>query len=306
MDGFAKNENVFVLAATNMPQALDPALTRSGRFDKSVNISLPSIEARTKMLKMFTTKMKIEQRFDFESISKRTMGFSGADLKNLANIAAIHSVRLNQQKVNTENFDYAFNQVMMGIRSQRGAKDFSEYEKKAIAIHEAGHTIVNLLTDGLTKFYKVTILPAGNSLGHTAMTPKKDFVGYTKEELINQVDIKLGGRAAEELYLGVNKVTSGCGSDLSRATSELYSYLRHLGMEEDQFLQSRNINGISDQVNFEIDCKVESILKERYEVVKTLISENKKLFDAIVEKLVEKETLSSNEIEEIRSLVKKN
>ena len=301
MDGFKKDENVLVLGATNLPERLDPALTRSGRFDKSVNLTLPSLVSRKELLRNFTKKKRLDSSFDFDSIARRTMGMSGAELKNLVNIATVNSVRNKQSKVGIDNFDFAFNQTIMGIRSKRGAKDFSDFERRAIAIHETGHTIVNLLTEGLTSLYKVTILPAGDSLGHTAMIPKQDFVSYSKENILNQVDIKLGGRAAEELYLGVQKVTSGCGDDLKRATQDLYSFIRQMGMDEQAFIQSRPKESISDHTNFQIDQRVDVILNERYDKVKMLIQQNKILFDEIVNELVEKETLTVLDIEKIRT-----
>lgn len=301
MDGFRKDDDIIVLAATNIPEKLDSALVRSGRFDKKVDLSLPSLNDRKALLKLFTKRKKLDDSFKIETIAKRTMGMSGADLQNLINLATINAVRQKQEKVGISNFDHAFNQVLMGVRSARGAKDFSDYERRAIAIHEAGHSIVSLLTEGLTKFYKVTILPAGSSLGHTAMTPKQDFLSYTKEQILNQVDIKLGGRAAEEVYLGPAKTTSGCGDDLRRATQDLYSYVRQMGMEEDHFLQSRPKDLISDEINYKIDQRVESILQERYAFVKDLIRSNQPFFDAIVDELVKKETLDAADIQRIQS-----
>lgn len=303
MDGFKPDENIVVIGATNLPQRLDPALTRSGRFDKKVHLSLPSLEARKILIKKFTSKKKMDASFNIEEMARRTMGMSGADIRNLVNLATINSVKNNQPTVHRDNFDFAYNQLLMGIRSQRGAQDFSSFERRAVAIHEAGHTLISLIRDQLTRFYKVTILPAGQSLGHTAMTPNQDFVSYSKEQILEQIDIKLGGRAAEELYLGESQVTSGCGSDLRRATDELYQYIRQMGMEESKFLQSRSKNEISDATNHMIDQRVESILKERYDSVKELIKKNEPLFLAIVDALVQQETLDSAQVQKIRDKI---
>jgi ATP-dependent metalloprotease len=305
MDGFDSSAKILVLGATNFAESLDPALMRSGRFDKTISISAPDLNGRRKLFKYYLSKVKHSRFLDVESFAKRTIRMTGADIKNLVNIAALKAVKASKSNITDEDMDYAYDRVQMGVRSAMGTKDFSEYEKRAIAIHETGHALVALLTDGMTDVHKVTILPAGGSLGHTALIPKEESLSYTKDNLLKQIDSMLGGRVAEEMFLGKDKITTGCGDDLRKATQSLYSYIRDLGMEDDVFIGSKSNTELSDQKNYEIDKRVQSILEKRYARVKDMLERNKGLFLAIVDKLCDKETLTKNDIEGIIKNYKK-
>lgn len=299
MDGFDSSAKILVLGATNFAESLDPALVRSGRFDKTITINAPDLKGRLNLFKYYLSKVKHSQFLDVESFAKRTIRMTGADIKNLVNIAALQAVKTNKPNITDEDLDYAYDRVQMGVRSALGTKDFSDYEKRAIAIHETGHALVALLTDGMTDVHKVTILPAGGSLGHTALIPKEESLSYTKDNLLKQIDAMLGGRAAEEMFLGKEKITTGCGDDLRKATDTLYSFVRNLGMEDDVFIGSRSMKELSDVKNHEIDKRVQGILDQRYARVKAMLERNKSLFNAIVDQLCIKETLTKSDIEQI-------
>jgi cell division protease FtsH len=309
MDGFESNEGVILVAATNRPDVLDPALLRPGRFDRQVVIPRPDLNGRVGVLKVHTQKIKLAPHVDLESIARGTPGLSGAELANLVNEAALLAGRAGKTQVENDDFDRAKDKILMGL--ERKTMLISDEEKKNTAYHEAGHTMVAKLIPGTDPVHKVSIIPRGMALGVTLQLPTADRYSYDREHLLNNIAILLGGRAAEEIAL--NHMTTGAGNDLERATMLARKMVTEWGMsdklgpltygkKEEQIFLGREIaqhRDYSEHTAIEIDEEVKRIVTENYERAKRLISERKETLDRLTKALLEKETLDGSEVEAI-------
>ena len=306
MDGFGANEGIIIIAATNRPDVLDPALLRPGRFDRQVTVSLPDKNARVEILKVHAKNKILDKNITLEYLAKRTPGFSGADLENLLNEAALLAVRRNKKEITMSEIDEATDRVLMG--PAKVTKKYTDKEKKLVAFHEAGHAVMGLKLDGANEVQKITIIPRGHSGGYTMMTPKEEAFNYTKNELLEAICGLLGGRVAEEVTFG--EITTGAHDDFKKATKIARSMVTEYGMsnlgpmmleEPDgntflgrDYTKNRNI---SDTVAHEIDEEMRSIINSCYEKTKKIITENKELLSLIANTLLEEETITKEEID---------
>ncbi len=309
MDGFESNEGVILVAATNRPDVLDPALLRPGRFDRQVVIPRPDLNGRIGVLKVHTQKIKLAPHVDLESIARGTPGLSGAELANLVNEAALLAGRMGKTQVENDDFDRAKDKILMGL--ERKTMIISDEEKTNTAYHEAGHTMVAKLIPGTDPVHKVSIIPRGMALGVTLQLPTADRYSYDREHLLNNIAILLGGRAAEEIAL--HHMTTGAGNDIERATQLARKMVTEWGMssklgplaygkKEEQIFLGREIaqhRDYSEHTAIEIDEEVKRIVSENYERAKKLISDRKETLDRLTKALLEKETLDGPEIDAI-------
>ena len=306
MDGFGANEGIIIIAATNRPDVLDPALLRPGRFDRQVTVSLPDKNARIEILKVHAKNKILAKNITLEYLAKRTPGFSGADLENLLNEAALLAVRRNKKEITMAEIDEATDRVLMG--PAKVTKKYTDKEKKLVAYHEAGHAVLGLKLDGANEVQKITIIPRGHAGGYTMMTPKEEAFNYTKKELLESICGLLGGRVAEEVTFG--EITTGAHDDFKKATKIARSMVTEYGMsnlgpmmleEPDgntflgrDYTKNRNI---SDTVAHEIDEEMRSIINDCYKQATKIITENKKLLELIANTLLEEETITKEEID---------
>ena len=306
MDGFGANEGIIIIAATNRPDVLDPALLRPGRFDRQITVNLPDKNSRMEILKVHAKNKTLDKNITLEYLAKRTPGFSGADLENLLNEAALLAVRRNKNEITMAEIDEATDRVLMG--PAKVTKKYTNKEKKLVAFHEAGHAVMGLKLDGANEVQKITIIPRGNAGGYTMMTPKEEAFNYTKNELLESICGLLGGRVAEEITFG--EVTTGAHDDFKKATKIARSMVTEYGMsnigpmmleEPDgntflgrDYTKNRNI---SDTVAHEIDEEMRSIINNCYEKTKKIITENKDLLALIANTLLEEETITKEEID---------
>ncbi len=312
MDGFGANEGIIIIAATNRPDVLDPALLRPGRFDRQVTVSLPDTLEREAILKVHAKDKILSKDVDLKSISSRTSGFSGADLENLMNEAALLAVRKNEDAITLEDIDEATDRVLMGPAKK--SRKVSDEVKWLTAVHESGHAVIGLKLKDAMEVQKITIIPRGMAGGYTAYTPKEDNITrYTKREMIAMITSNLGGRAAEELYL--DDITTGASNDFKNATELARSMVTEYGMSElgpiryesstgENVFLGRDYNktkNYSDQVALEIDQEARKIITSCYENAKKILKENKDLIMLLSNTLIERETITK---EEIDSLVK--
>ena len=306
MDGFGPHEGIIVIAATNRPDVLDPALLRPGRFDRQVTVGLPDKNARIEILKVHAKNKTLEKNVTLEYLAKRTPGFSGADLENLLNEAALLTVRRNKKAISMEEIDEATDRVIMG--PAKVTKKYTDKEKRLVAFHEAGHAVIGLKLEGANDVQKITIIPRGQAGGYTMMTPKEETFNYTKDELLESICGLLGGRVAEEIEF--NEITTGAHDDFKKATKIARSMVTEYGMSKlgpmmleepagNTFLgrdYTKNRN-ISDFVAHEIDEEMRNIINECYEKSKKIIKENKDLLDLIANVLLEEETITKEQID---------
>jgi len=309
MDGFETSEGVILVAATNRPDVLDPALLRPGRFDRQVMVSRPDIRGRVEILKVHTKKVPIDSDVKLELIARGTPGFSGADLENLVNEAALWAARLDKKVVELVDFENAKDKVLMG--TERKSLVISEEEKRTTAYHEAGHALMAKLLPGADPVHKVTIIPRGSAMGMTMQLPLDDRHSYSREFLYTTLSILLGGRVAEELIL--KHITTGAGNDLERATDLARKMVCEWGMSEklgpltfgkkvEEIFLGRDIatrRDFSDQVALEIDHEVKRLVVDSYERTKRMLTEHIHTLKALAEALLEKEVLDSLEIDRI-------
>jgi cell division protease FtsH len=309
MDGFDTTEGVILVAATNRPDVLDPALLRPGRFDRQVVVNRPDMRGRVEVLQVHTKKVPIAANVELEKIARGTPGFSGADLENLVNEAALWAARLNKKEVEVIDFEMAKDKVLMG--AERKSMFLSDEEKRTTAYHEAGHTLVAKLLPGTDPVHKVTIIPRGRALGVTMQLPTDDRHGYSKGYLLNQLAILMGGRVAEELVL--KEMTTGAGNDIERATDLARKMVCEWGMSEkmgpltfgkqnEQIFLGREMGSsrdFSDQIAMEIDQEVRRLVTENYERAKRLLTENMASLKRLAEALLEKEVLDGPDIDNI-------
>ncbi len=309
MDGFGENEGIIILAATNRPDVLDPALLRPGRFDRQVTVNKPDVREREDILKVHAVNKPLDSSVKLKRIAERTPGYSGADLENLLNEAALLAVRRDKKVITMDEIDEASDRVLMG--PAKTSRKVTDYEKKIVAYHESGHAVSGIVLPNGEEVHKITIIPRGMAGGYTQMLPKEErTLVYTKKELLEQIITLLSGRASEETYL--DEISTGASDDLKRATKIARSMVTEYGMSslgpmqfehrtESVFLgrdynQSKNF---SDQVALQIDQEVKKIIDECYKESKDIVRKNKKLIDILANTLIEKETLTKEEIEDI-------
>lgn len=309
MDGFDTTEGVILIAATNRPDVLDPALLRPGRFDRQVVVNRPDVRGRGEILKVHTKKVPVSSDVDLEQIARGTPGFSGADLENLVNEAALWAARLDKKTVDQIDFENAKDKVLMGV--ERKSMVLTEEEKRTTAFHEAGHALMAKLLPGTDPVHKVTIIPRGRALGMTMQLPIDDRHSYSKDFLYNTLSILFGGRVAEELIF--KSVTTGAGNDIERATELARKMVCEWGMSEklgpltfgkkdEEVFLGRDFGSrrdFSDQVALEIDKEVKRLVVESYERTTRMLTEHIHTLRAIAEALLEKEVLDGIEIEKI-------
>jgi cell division protease FtsH len=307
MDGFEANQGVIIIAATNRPDVLDPALLRPGRFDRQVIVPQPDVKGRLEIIKVHTKNIPVDENVNLEEIARGTPGFTGADLENLANEAALLAARKGKTKVEKSDFEAAKDKVLMGV--ERKSMIISEEEKKNTAFHEAGHALVAKLTPGTDPLHKVSIIPRGRALGVTQQLPIDDKYTYSKDYLMKALTILLGGRAAEEIAL--KHTTTGAGNDLERATDLARKMVTEWGMsdklgpltfgkKEEQIFLGREIarhKDYSEKTAVDIDEEVKRIVLDAYATAKTLLLENSELLDIFAKALLERETMDGPEIE---------
>jgi len=313
LDGFDTTEGVILIAATNRPDVLDPALLRPGRFDRHIVVPIPDIKGREEILKVHTRKVKLAPDVDLAVIAQRTPGFVGADLANLVNEAALLAARKNKDAVDMSDFDEAIEKVMAG--PARRSRVISEREKKIIAYHESGHALVAKLTPGCDPVHKISLIPRGPALGYTLQLPAEDKYIISKQELLNKISVLLGGRVAEKLVF--NDITTGAQNDLAKATDIATKMVTEYGMsekigpltlrkrEEEIFLGRDYLTKeklYSEYTAKLIDDEIKNIIETCEHNVEKLLSENYKKLEALANKVMEKEVLEGKEIDEIISL----
>ncbi len=307
MDGFGANEGIIVIAATNRPDVLDPALLRPGRFDRQVQVNLPDMKGREEILKVHAKGKIFAKSVELHNIAERTVGFSGAELENLLNEAALLAVRREKPAITMSEIDEAHDRVLMGPAKK--SKKYTDHDKKLVAYHEAGHAVLGIKLDGANDVHKITMIPRGYAGGYTMMQPKEERFTATKTELLERITGLLGGRVAEELVL--DDITTGAQNDFQQATKIARAMVTEYGMSslgpvqfESQdsgsvflgrdYNKSRNFSG---QVAFEIDQEMRKIIDECYKKATKIIKENRKLLDLIAESLLKYETLTKEQID---------
>ncbi|MCK6554633.1 ATP-dependent zinc metalloprotease FtsH [Candidatus Binatia bacterium] len=309
MDGFEANEGVILIAATNRPDVLDPALLRPGRFDRRVVVPRPDVKGREGILRVHTRRVPLSPDVDLGLLARGTPGFAGADLENLVNEAALLAARQNKERVDMADFDIAKDKVMMG--AERKSMIMSQEERRNTAYHEAGHALVAKLLPGADPVHKVSIIPRGMALGVTQQVPLDDRHSYTREFILNSLTIRFGGRAAEELILG--HITTGAADDIEKTTDWARKMVCEWGMsdrlgpmtfgkKEEQIFLGRDFTQLqdySDQTAVEIDAEVRRIVSECYRQARDLLAANIDILHKIAEVLLEKEVLDGAEIDEI-------
>ncbi|KAJ2727044.1 hypothetical protein GGI07_000162 [Coemansia sp. Benny D115] len=298
LDGFTQTEGVIFMAATNFPEVLDPALTRPGRFDRVVQVPLPDVRGRAAILKTHAKKIQLAKDVDLTVVARGTPGFSGAELQNLLNIAAIEATKQRSKAVSNKHLDFAKDRIIMG--SERKSAVITPEAKLATAYHEGGHTLAAMYTPGAMPLHKVTVMPRGHALGVTVQLPEADRESVNKTEYLAEIDVCMGGRAAEELVFGPEKVTSGCSSDLTRATKVATAMVSQFGMSDNIGLvaySSEEQDRLSAQGKSAIEREVRALNEASNDRVMKLLTEHREELDRLAKALVEYETLDKNEIE---------
>ena len=311
MDGFDPNENVILIAATNRPDVLDPALLRPGRFDRQVVVTNPDIKGREAILKVHVRKVPLARDVDLSVVARGTPGFSGADLANLVNEAALLAARRNKRKVTAEDFDNAKDKVLMG--NERKSMAMDEEEKKLTAYHEAGHAICSLHVPETDPIHKATIIPRGRALGMVQQLPEKDQYSYTRAKMLSRLTICMGGRASEELKFGYDKVTSGASADISAATNLARSMVTEWGMSDvlGPVLYAENSNEVflgravtqnknmSEDTARLVDAEIKRLLVNAHEEATAILKKYDRELETLAQALIEYETLSGDEIKDV-------
>lgn len=305
MDGFGANEGIIIIAATNRPDVLDPALLRPGRFDRQVTVNLPDKKGREEILGVHARNKIFEDGITLSNIAERTVGFSGADLENLLNESALLAVRRNKPAIGMDELDEAHDRVLMGPAKK--SHKYTEHEKKVVAYHEAGHAVLGLRLSGANEVQKITIIPRGNAGGYNLMLPKEETYLSTKTELLETISGLLAGRVAEETVFG--EITTGAHNDFEKATKIARSMVTEYGMsdlgpvqfehQESSVFLGRDYNksrNFSSQVAFEIDQEQRKIINECYDITKKIIAENRDLLDLIANTLLKHETITKEQI----------
>ena len=312
MDGFEQNEGIIIIAATNRPDVLDPALLRPGRFDRQIIVPLPDIRGREQILKVHMKKVPIGEDVDPSVIARGTPGFTGADLANLVNEAALFAARSGKKLVGMEQMDFAKDKVMMG--TERRSMVISEKDKLKTAYHEAGHAIVGRLLEEHDPVYKVTIIPRGRALGVTVFLPEEDKYSHSRQSLLDRICGLYGGRIAEEIVYGEKGITTGASNDIERATELARNMVTKWGLsqelgpmrygdETDEPFLGRSAGSakqdISDETASKIDKAVKLIISDCYKQATHILKENIDSLHLMAQSLVEYETLDSEQIDDI-------
>ncbi|OPL17674.1 MAG: cell division protein FtsH [Candidatus Aegiribacteria sp. MLS_C] len=309
MDGFEENAGVIVMAATNRPDVLDPALLRPGRFDRRIVVSMPDVKGREEILRVHTRRMPVAETVDLEKVARGTPGFSGADLESLANEAALRAARRGAGKVEQEDFDYGIDRIMLGLERKNVA--ISPDQKKCTAYHESGHAVVGIFVPESDPLHKVTIVPRGMAMGLTSFLPSDDRYSYTSRKLNSMLAMLLGGRASEVLFL--DTLSTGAGNDLEKASELARRMVCEWGMSEElgpvthsesnetiflgrEFNRTRDYSEHTARV---IDAEIKRIVEEAYSRAIDILSANRDIVERIADQLLEKETISSSEIKAI-------
>jgi len=311
MDGFESNDGVILIAATNRPDVLDPALLRPGRFDRQIVVDAPDVRGREGILRVHTRKIPLASDVRLDTIARGTPGMAGADLANLVNEAAVLAARRNKTLVDMQDFEDAKDKVMLGV--ERRSLVLTEAERKLTAYHEAGHAIVAIKIPGSDPIHKVTIVPRGRALGLTASLPEVDRHNYTKDWLIGSLAMFFGGRVAEEIIFGADKVTTGAGNDIERATGLARRMVTQFGMSERigplavgdkeqeiflgrEFAQRREISERTAQM---VDGEVKRLVDEAYSRASVIISQHRELLDRIAQALLDRETIDREDLDRL-------
>ncbi|QFF97408.1 ATP-dependent metallopeptidase FtsH/Yme1/Tma family protein [Psychrobacillus glaciei] len=310
MDGFGANEGIIIIAATNRPDVLDPALLRPGRFDRQITVGRPDVKGREAVLKVHARNKPLDESVDLKAIAQRTPGFSGADLENLLNEAALVAARRDKKKVDMSDIDEATDRVIAG--PAKSGKVISKKERNIVAFHEAGHVVIGLTLDDAEIVHKVTIVPRGQAGGYAVMLPKEDRYFMTKPELLDKISGLLGGRVAEEITFG--EVSTGAHNDFQRVTSIARSMVTEYGMSDKlgpmQFGQAQGGNvflgrdfnseqNYSDAIAYEIDQEMQKMIKEQYARTKQILTEKRELLTLIATTLLDVETLDAAQIKHL-------
>lgn len=309
MDGFASNEGIIIIAATNRPDVLDPALLRPGRFDRQIVVDKPDVRGREAILKVHTKGKPIADDVNLDVLARRTPGFTGADLSNLVNEAALLAARRNKKQIHMAEMEEAIERVLAG--PERKSHVMTDEEKRLTAYHEGGHTLVGMLLEHADPVHKVTIIPRGRAGGYMLSLPKEDRSYRTRSELFDRIKVALGGRVAEEVVLG--EISTGASSDIQNATQIIRSMIMQYGMsdtigpiaygeENHQVFLGRDFNrdrNYSEEIAGEIDREVRRCVEEAYEACRVIITENRDKLDLIANALLERETLNASELEEL-------
>jgi cell division protease FtsH len=309
MDGFGANEGIIIVAATNRPDILDPALLRPGRFDRQITVDRPDVTGREAVLKVHARNKPLDESVNLKSIAARTPGFSGADLENLLNEAALVAARRNKKKIDMLDLDEATDRVIAGPAKK--SRVISKKERNIVAFHEGGHVVVGVVLDEAEMVHKVTIVPRGQAGGYAVMLPKEDRYFMTKPELLDKITGLLGGRVAEEIVFG--EVSTGAHNDFQRATGIARRMVTEFGMSDKlgpmQFGQAQgqvflgrdfnNEQNYSDAIAYEIDLEIQRIIKECYERARNLLTEHRDKLDLIANTLLEVETLDAEQIKHL-------
>ena len=316
MDGFDGNTNIIILAATNRPDILDNALLRPGRFDRQIMVSLPDVKGREQILNVHAKGKPLDTDVDLKVLAKRTPGFTGADLQSLLNEAALLAARKNKTAINMVEIDSAIDRVLAGI--EKKSKVMTDEDKEITSYHEVGHALLAKLLKDCDELHKVTIIPRGYALGITWTKPEDNRVHVSKSKLLDQITMTLGGRVAEEIVYGVDKISTGASSDIEKVTSIAKKMVSQWGMSEkmgamtygksqEHVFMGRDFGttrDFSEEFAADLDREVKKIIDGRYEVAKQLLSENRDLLDAIAKELLERETLDDTDVTEIITKIK--
>ena len=315
MDGFDKNTNIIVIAATNRPDILDNALLRPGRFDRQIVINKPDILGREQILNVHATNKPLASEVDLKILAKRTPGFTGADLQNLLNEAALLAARHDQTEITMQDLEEAIDKVMAG--PEKKSRIISEEEKTNTAYHEVGHALLAKLLDNCDPLHKVSIIPRGMALGITMTLPEKDYLTMKKSQLLDRITMTLGGRVAEEIIYGSDSVTTGASNDLEKVSDIARKMVTAYGMSdkmgnltygksEEHVFMGRDFGhtrNFSEEIAADIDKEVKRIIDERYDVAKHLLSENRDMLEFISKSLLERETLDEKDFDELMNEV---
>lgn len=304
MDGFEKSHGIIVIAATNRPDVLDPALLRPGRFDRQIVISNPDIKGRAQILDLYLKKVKTSTNVDSLLLARATPGFSGAELANLINEGALRAAKLNKSIIEMEDFQHAKDKIMMGTKKKFNS--MTEHERSLTAYHEAGHALVALNMETSDPIYKVTIIPTSMALGMVVRLPEDDRFFMTKAKILEDIAVAMGGRVAEELIFGKNEITTGAASDIKAATSLAKNMVEKWGMNENvgtlDYSKSRDVynqNYYSDTMRHKIDDEIAKIVKTGYERAMQILIEKKDDLEKLTKELLEKETLTGDQVKEL-------
>ena len=315
MDGFDENTNIIVIAATNRPDILDNALLRPGRFDRQIYINAPDVRGREQILKVHAKNKQLDTEVDLKTLAKRTPGFTGADLQNLLNEAALLAARYNKDKISMGDIDNSIDRVIAGI--EKRSKVMTDEDKELTSYHEVGHALIARLLKDADELHKVSIIPRGWALGVTWTKPKDEKVHTNKAKLLAQITVSLGGRAAEEIIYGKDRVSTGASQDLVNVTNIARKMVTAWGMSErlGNMAYGKNQENVfmgrdfghqrdySEQVAFEIDEEMKRIVDNKYEEAKKILNDNRDMLEAISRELLDRETLDASEFEEIMNRV---